>query len=31
MDKITTYRQIVKKVLAEYVALDNRTPDPDVS
>ena len=30
MDKINTYREIVKKVLQDYIALDNRTPDPDV-
>lgn len=30
MDKITTYRQIIKQVLQEHIALDNRTPDPDV-
>ena len=30
MDKVTAYRQIVQKVLQEYIAIDNRTPDPDV-
>ncbi|MGH9842658.1 MAG: XisI protein [Blastocatellia bacterium] len=30
MDKLTKYRQILKNVLNEYVALDNRNPDPDI-
>lgn len=30
MDKLTSYRQLVKQLLTEYVALDNRNPNPEV-
>jgi XisI protein len=30
MDKLTEYRQIIRKIIGEYVELDNRDPDPGV-
>jgi hypothetical protein len=30
MDKLERYRQIIKKILSDYVALDNSQPDPNV-
>ena len=30
MDKLKRYRQIIKKILGDYIALDNRQPDPGV-
>ncbi len=30
MDKLTSYRQIIKDAIGEYVELDHRYPDPGV-
>lgn len=30
MDKLTKYRDLIKKLLSEYVDLDNRRPNPGV-
>lgn len=30
MDKLTEYPQLIKRILAEYVELSNRHPNPDI-
>lgn len=30
MDKLTRYRELIRKILTDYIALDQRHPDPEV-